>query len=204
MIVALSCEDELLASFTLGDTLRDDARTCIAQLQAFPRNHCSILSGDNSPAVADIAQQLAIEDIRQNCTPTEKVSVLKNLKHQFGNVMMVGDGINDGPVLAHADISVTLAEASQTAQLAADVILLNNRLSDLLVLRAMAMRTRKITQQNIAWALLYNISILPLAAAGLLPPVAAAIGMALSSLMVTGNSVRLLAHKKFDNKADIT
>ncbi len=204
MIVALSCEDELLASFTLGDTLRDDARTCIAQLQAFPRNHCSILSGDNSPAVADIAQQLAIEDIRQNCTPTEKVSVLKNLKHQFGNVMMVGDGINDGPVLAHADISVTLAEASQTAQLAADVILLNNRLSDLLVLRAMAMRTQKITQQNIAWALLYNISILPLAAAGLLPPVAAAIGMALSSLMVTGNSVRLLAHKKFDNKADIT
>lgn len=195
MIVVLSSEDELFASFTLGDTLRDDAKICLAQIQASPQNHCSILSGDSSSAVEDIALQLAIKDIHQNCTPTEKVSVLKNLKQKYGNVMMVGDGINDGPVLAHADISVALAEASQTAQLAADVILLNNRLSDLLILRVTAMRTRKITQQNIAWALLYNISILPLAAAGLLPPVAAAIGMALSSLIVTGNSMRLLTHK---------
>jgi Cu2+-exporting ATPase len=204
MIVVLSNEDELLASFTLGDTLRDDAKICLTQLQASPQNHCSILSGDSSSAVADIAQQLAIKDIHQNCTPTEKVGVLKNLKQQYGNVMMVGDGINDGPVLAHADISVALAEASQTAQLAADVILLNNRLSDILILRAMAMRTRKITQQNIVWALIYNISILPLAAAGLLPPVAAAVGMALSSLIVSANSVRLLAHKKIDNKAAMT
>ncbi|HSC75785.1 MAG TPA: heavy metal translocating P-type ATPase [Pseudomonadales bacterium] len=195
MIIALSDNNGLLASFTLGDTLRADAKTCLTELQAPHQNHCSILSGDHSSAVTDIARQLAIKDIHQNCTPTEKVSVLTNLKQQYGSVMMVGDGINDGPVLAHADISVALAEASQTAQLAADVILLNNRLSDILVLRAMAMRTRNITRQNIAWALLYNISILPLAATGLLPPVVAAIGMALSSLLVSGNAVRLLAHK---------
>lgn len=196
MIIALSCENELLASFALDDTLRDDAAICLTQLQASPENHCSILSGDNSSAVENIARQLAIKEIHQDCTPTEKVDILTSLKQKYGSVMMVGDGINDGPVLAHADISVALADASQTAQLAADVILLNNRLSDLLILRAIAKRTRKITQQNITWALLYNISILPLAAAGLLPPVAAAIGMALSSLIVTGNSVRLLASKK--------
>ncbi|HNI38364.1 MAG TPA: HAD hydrolase family protein, partial [Pseudomonadales bacterium] len=103
----------------------------------------------------------------------------------------IGDGVNDGPVLAHADISVALADASQTAQLAADVILLNNRLEDLLVLRHVALRTRSIVRQSLLWALLYNVSILPLAAIGWLAPVHAAIGMALSSLLVTLNALRL-------------
>ena len=109
---------------------------------------------------------------------------------------MVGDGINDGPVLAHADISVALADASQTAQLAADVILLNNRLDDLLTLRDVALRTRKIARQSLAWALLYNVGILPLAAAGWLTPVNAAIGMALSSLLVTLNALRLFPRSR--------
>jgi Cu2+-exporting ATPase len=134
---------------------------------------------------------LSITDTHRRCTPEQKVQIIEDMRRKNGGVLMVGDGINDAPVLAHADVSVALADASQTAQLAADVILLNNRLDDLLILRDVALRTRTIARQSIAWALLYNASILPLAASGRLTPVDAAIGMALSSLLVTLNALRL-------------
>lgn len=191
--IALSSENQLLAIFTLGDQLRDDAQHCIQLLQQ-QNIHCAIISGDSSGSVDIIGTMLGIPDVHKNCSPTDKVSQIDTLRQQYGAVAMVGDGINDGPVLAHADVSIALAEASQTAQLAADVILLNNRLADLLILKHMADRTHRITQQNLAWAALYNLSILPLAAAGLLPPVIAALGMAASSLLVTLNSLRLFIH----------
>jgi Cu2+-exporting ATPase len=189
--VGLASENQLLARFLLGDTLRNDAVDCIRALQKNGM-HCTIISGDNSLAVETIAKQLGITDLHRNCTPEQKVEQLASIKNHYGPVAMVGDGINDGPVLAHADVSLALAEASQTAQLAADVVLLNNRLSDVLALQQVALQTRSIARQNLAWALLYNISILPFAAAGLLPPVAAALGMAASSLLVTLNALRLL------------
>ncbi len=188
--VFLAKNGELLAVFLLGDTLRETAAQCIAQLQQ-SHIHCTIASGDNSNAVTQIANALSITDTHRNCTPEQKVQVIENLRKKNGAVLMVGDGINDGPVLAHADISVALADASQTAQLAADVILLNNRLEDLLVLHRAALRTRSVVRQSLLWALLYNVSILPLAAIGWLAPVHAAIGMALSSLLVTLNALRL-------------
>ncbi len=193
--VALSTQEALLATFTLGDSLRLDAADCIAQLQKVGLR-CVLLSGDHSNAVETVAKELGITDLYKACSPAQKVAVLEKLKKQYGVVAMVGDGINDGPVLACANVSITLAEASQTAQLAADVLLLNNRLSDLLILRSFALRTRSVIRQNVGWALLYNLSILPIAAAGLLPPVAAAMGMALSSLLVTVNALRLFRDVK--------
>ncbi len=192
--IALASESGLLAMFTLGDSLRSDSAGCIQQLQQHAIQ-CTILSGDHSGSVDNIALQLAITDVHKSCSPEQKVAVIDSMKQRHP-VAMIGDGVNDGPVLAHADISIALAEASQTAQLAADVILLNNRLSDLLVLRNTSLRTRTLVRQNLAWALLYNIAILPIAAAGLLPPVIAAIGMAISSLLVTLNGLRLFAKGK--------
>lgn len=188
--VTLATDSQLLALFLLGDELREDAPDCIHTLQQ-ENMHCAIISGDHSHAVDAIARQLGITDVHKNFSPAQKVAQIENMKHQYGAVAMVGDGINDGPVLAHADVSLALAEASHTAQLAADVVLLNNRLSDVLILQQVALRTQRIARQNLAWALLYNISILPLAAAGLLPPVIAALGMAASSLLVTLNALRL-------------
>lgn len=195
MVIALSCNEETIAQFTLGDALRDDAASCIRTLQQ-QGLHCAIISGDHSRAVDAIAGTLGIDDVHKDCTPSQKVLLLAAMKKRFGTVAMVGDGINDGPVLAHADVSLALAEASHTAQLAADVVLLDNRLSDLLTLQQTALRTRRIARQNLAWALLYNASILPLAAAGLLPPVIAALGMAISSLLVTLNALRLFSNNK--------
>lgn len=193
--IFLGCDGMALAEFTLGDPLRADSIACIAELQQQTIS-CSIVSGDHSNAVNNIAAQLAIPSIYKNCSPSQKVDVITNMKKQHGAVVMIGDGVNDGPVLAHADISIALADASQTAQLAADVILLNNKLQDLITLRSMATRTNNIARQNLAWALLYNFSILPLAAAGMLAPVSAAIGMALSSLLVTTNALRLFSATK--------
>lgn len=192
LTVMLSRDNRPVATFTLGDALRDDAVECIRQLQQHAI-HCSILSGDHTQAVEQIAMQLGIKDLHRDCSPANKVVQIEAMKKIYGTVAMVGDGINDGPVLAHADVSVALAEASHTAQLAADVLLLNNRLSDLFTLKEMSLRTRRIARQNLAWALIYNISILPLAAAGLLPPVLAALGMAISSLLVTLNALRLFS-----------
>ncbi|MBK8289242.1 MAG: heavy metal translocating P-type ATPase [Cellvibrionales bacterium] len=194
MTIALASENNLLAIFTLGDELRDDAESCIHTLQK-ANIHCTIISGDNSSAVDAIAQKLNITDIYKNCSPPQKVSRIEEMKRLYGPVAMGGDGINDGPVLAHADVSLALAEASHIAQLAADVVLLNNRSSDVLTLQKIALRTRYIARQNLAWALVYNISILPLAAAGLLPPAIAALGMAISSLLVTLNALRLFSQK---------
>ncbi|HQQ63188.1 MAG TPA: heavy metal translocating P-type ATPase [Pseudomonadales bacterium] len=193
--ILLGCDGAALAEFTLGDPLRSDSKSCIEQLNQQSIT-CSIVSGDHSSAVDSIAAQTGIPSVYKNCSPAQKVEVINSMRKRHGTVVMIGDGVNDGPVLAHADISIALAEASQTAQLAADVILLNNTLQDLLALRSMAIRTNNIARQNLAWALLYNFSILPLAAAGMLSPVSAAIGMALSSLLVTTNALRLFSAGK--------
>lgn len=187
-----------LARFTLGDSLRQDAPSCVKLLQAQGIN-CAILSGDSSQHVADVATTLSIHNVHNACSPSDKVHHLQDFRKHYGCVAMLGDGINDGPVLAQADLSLSLADASQTARLAADVLLLNNRLSDIAILFSTAKRFRCIAQQNVAWAFFYNISILPVAAASLLPPAAAATGMALSSLLVTLNALRLFTPATLEN-----
>jgi Cu2+-exporting ATPase len=128
---------------------------------------------------------------RALCTPQDKLDELGTLQQAGRQVLMVGDGINDAPVLARADVSVAMGSAAALAQARADVVVLSNRIHDIADLHHGAARCMRIVRQNLAWALAYNIACVPLAVVGWLPPWAAGLGMAGSSLLVVLNALRL-------------
>ncbi|MGL5728568.1 MAG: HAD-IC family P-type ATPase, partial [Plesiomonas sp.] len=125
-------------------------------------------------------------------SPVEKLNYLQQKQQEGKIVMMIGDGVNDAPVLAGAHISVAMGGGTELAKNAADVVLLSDNLAKIPFAIELAKRTRKIIRENLAWALGYNLVILPLAISGLLPPYIAAIGMSASSLIVVVNSLRLM------------
>jgi len=186
----LGDEQGALAWFVLDDRLREDAPDLIAAARARGWN-IHLLSGDSSPMVAEVARQLGIEDARGGLTPDAKLAVLKQLHSEGRRVLMLGDGVNDVPVLAAADISVAMGSASDLAKTSADAVLLSNRLGSLVDGLTLAKRTRRIIIENLAWATLYNGLVLPFAALGLITPIWAAVGMSLSSLLVVLNALRL-------------
>ncbi|MGM0563507.1 MAG: heavy metal translocating P-type ATPase [Pseudomonadota bacterium] len=188
-LVMLTSERQWLALFELSEDLRDGAAETIQALSR--QGQVSILSGDGEGSVASVSAELGIGDWRARQQPRDKVEAIRQLQQRGHKVAMVGDGANDAPVLAQADVTVALANGSQLAQTAADVILLSPRLDALLTLKSSARRTRRIIRQNMAWALLYNLTALPLAASGLIAPWMAAIGMSASSLIVVLNATRL-------------
>ena len=186
----LGDEQGPLAWFVLDDRLREDAPDLIAAARARGwRIH--LLSGDSSPMVAEVARQLGIEDARGGLTPDAKLAVLKQLHGEGRRVLMLGDGVNDVPVLAAADISVAMGSASELAKTSADAVLLSNRLGSLVDGLILARRTRRIIIENLTWATLYNGLVLPFAALGWITPIWAAVGMSLSSLLVVLNALRL-------------
>ncbi|MDE3735839.1 heavy metal translocating P-type ATPase [Pseudomonas resinovorans] len=186
----LGDEQGPLAWFVLDDRLREDAP---ALLDACRERGWKLLllSGDSSPMVAGIAQQLGIDDARGGLTPDAKLEVLRHLHQQGHKVLMLGDGVNDVPVLAGADISVAMGSATDLAKTSADAVLLSNRLDSLVQAFALARRTRRIIIENLAWATLYNGLVLPFAALGWITPLWAAFGMSVSSLLVVINALRL-------------
>ncbi|WP_217473733.1 heavy metal translocating P-type ATPase [Stutzerimonas stutzeri] len=179
-----------LAWLVLSDRLREDAPTL---LQACKRRGWKtvLLSGDSSPMVGEIAQQLGIESAHGGLTPTDKLDYLQRLQAEGRRVLMVGDGVNDAPVLAAADISVAMGSATDLAKTSADAVLLGNRLDTLAQAFVVARRSRRIIIENLAWASLYNGLVLPFAAIGWVTPLWAALGMSASSLMVVLNALRL-------------
>ncbi|SMF04318.1 Cu2+-exporting ATPase [Alteromonadaceae bacterium Bs31] len=184
--------DEYLALVWLGlnDNLRADALNSVDTLRS-SRYSIALLSGDRASVVSEIASQLALPDALAELQPEQKLQWLQAQQQQGHKVLMVGDGINDVPVLSAADVSMAMGEATQLAQSKADSILLNGRLSTIPLLIELAHRVQRIVRQNLAWALLYNLLALPAAAMGLLPPYLAAIGMSFSSLLVVLNATRL-------------
>ncbi len=179
-----------LCSFRLDDTLRRDAASSVLALQQRGlRVH--LLSGDPSDAAAKLARQLGIDRVEAGASPARKLDYLRALQADGRRVLMVGDGINDIPVLAAADVSVAMSEASQLAKTSADCLFLSPRLDRLPALLALARRTRTNIRENLAWSLLYNAVALPAAAAGLVAPWLAALGMSASSLLVVANALRL-------------
>ena len=138
-----------------------------------------------------MAEQLSIQHWRGDMSPASKLTELQALQSTGQRVVMVGDGINDVPVLSGADVSVAMGGATDLARIHADSILLSGNLQTLVTALYMARRTRRVIRQNLGWALLYNLTALPLAAAGWVPPWAAAIGMSGSSLLVVMNALRL-------------
>ncbi|MFC3116472.1 heavy metal translocating P-type ATPase [Cellvibrio fontiphilus] len=187
----LTSEQGPLAWFGLVDQVRPDAAALIAGLKA--RNiKVELLSGDHSGAVAQLAHQLGIDEFTAGAAPGDKLSHLGRRQAQGDKVLMIGDGINDVPVLSGADVSVAMASASDLAQTRADAVLLNDRLAVLTEALDVACRTKGIIRQNLRYSLIYNLLALPLAAAGMIPPWLAAIGMTASSLVVIFNALRLM------------
>lgn len=190
----LGNDHELLAWLVLDDRLRDDAPALIdACKQRGWRT--LLLSGDSSPMVATVAAQLKIDDARGSLRPDDKLRILQQLRAQGHKVLMLGDGVNDVPVLAAADISVAMGSATDLAKTTADAVLLSNRLQALVQAFALARRTRRIILENLLWAGLYNGLMLPFAALGWITPLWAAAGMSVSSLVVVLNALRLTRMK---------
>ncbi|EWC42554.1 heavy metal translocating P-type ATPase [Stutzerimonas stutzeri] len=179
-----------LAWLVLDDRLRDDAP---ALLEACRRRgwQTLLLSGDSSPMVGQIATELGIDQAEGGMTPAAKLARLQALQAQGHRVLMLGDGVNDVPILAAADISVAMGSATDLAKTSADAVLLSNRLGSLAQAFVVARRSRRIIIENLAWASLYNGLILPFAAIGWVTPLWAALGMSISSLLVVLNALRL-------------
>lgn len=179
-----------LAWLVLHDRLRNDAPALLRACKS--RGWKTVLlSGDSSPMVGEIAKQLGIEDAHGGMTPTDKLAYLQQLQADGRRVLMLGDGVNDAPVMAGADISVAMGSATDLAKTSADAVLLSNRLESLVQAFEVARRSRGIIIENLAWASLYNGLILPFAAIGWVTPMWAALGMSASSLLVVLNALRL-------------
>ncbi|TNC82631.1 MAG: copper-translocating P-type ATPase [Oleiphilus sp.] len=181
---------QILARFLLKDKVRQDAKEVVKQLQKTGME-VHILSGDHEFSVRHTALELGIKTFAAGESPSEKLDYVKALQAAGRNVTMVGDGINDLPVLSGARLSIAMGGASDLTKLNSDAILLNENLSALATAFITSRHGRTIIKQNIAWALLYNLAMLPLAAVGAVPPYFAALGMSLSSLIVVFNSLRL-------------
>ena len=179
-----------LAWFVLDDRLRADAPALLAACKARGWRTL-LLSGDTSPMVDSVAAELGIDEARGGLRPDDKLHVLQQLHAQGRTVLMLGDGVNDVPVLAAADISVAMGSATDLAKTSADAVLLSNRLEALVQAFGLARRTRRVIIENLLWAGLYNGLMLPFAALGWITPVWAAVGMSISSLIVVLNALRL-------------
>ncbi|MEG1081590.1 MAG: heavy metal translocating P-type ATPase [Pseudomonas sp.] len=179
-----------LAWLVLDDRLRSDAGDLLAACRARGWKTL-LLSGDSSPMVQSVAAELQIDQAIGGLRPDDKLEKLKALQQQGRKVLMLGDGVNDVPVLAAADISIAMGSATDLAKTSADAVLLSNRLDALVQAFSLARRTRRIIIENLLWAALYNGLMLPFAALGWITPVWAAIGMSVSSLIVVLNALRL-------------
>ena len=188
--VFLGVDSNPVAWFELEDELRSDARETLESLRNLGIT-AALVSGDNRIAVEAVASDLAITDVHFECTPEDKLAIIENAQLRGERVVMIGDGINDAPVLAGADTSVAPAHGALLAQTSADIIMLGESLAPLTTAVEMSRKTMRIVRQNLAWAILYNALALPLAAAGFVPPWLAAIGMSVSSLVVVLNALRL-------------
>jgi len=188
--VVLGDAQGILAHFEFGDRLRDQAADSVRQIRALGIE-VELLSGDQAAAVQRVADELGIEHYRARCLPQDKLRHIQALQAAGAVVAMVGDGVNDAPVLAAAQVSLAMGGGTQLAHASADMVLLSEQLPHLAEAIRTSRRTLTIIRQNLGWALVYNLFALPLAAAGWIAPWMAAIGMSTSSLVVVVNALRL-------------
>jgi Cu2+-exporting ATPase len=194
-LVHLSDDAGWLATFELKEDIREQAAEAVASLQQLGVA-VSILSGDRSESVARIAALAGVAQARGGCTPDDKLTYIRELQAQGRKVAMVGDGLNDGPVLAGANVSFAFGQGAPLAHAKADFVILGEQLVSVVQAVALSRRTLRIVRQNLWWALLYNAACVPLAVAGMLPAWLAGLGMASSSLLVVLNALRLTRPEK--------
>ena len=196
-VVFLAVSGILQGTIAIEDSLRDDAVLTIQQLQTLGLNTV-LLTGDRPEVAREIAKQLNITQVFSEVKPDEKAQMIQSLQQQGQTVAMIGDGINDAPALAQADVGISLQGGTDVAIATADIILMQDRLDDVIRAIDLSRATVDKIQQNLVWALAYNVFAIPIAAGVLLPrfglllsPVWAAVAMASSSLIVVTNSLLL-------------
>ena len=183
--------EDIVAGFV---ALRDESNPTAAEaLSALSGEGISatVLSGDHPATTAALAGDLGLDDYAGDCTPHEKADRIAAWQGQGRHVAMIGDGVNDAPALAQADLSITTAGGTDVAGETSDIVLTSHDLTLIPWFMALSRRTRRIIIQNLAWAFAYNLLAVPLAAFGVISPIIAAGAMATSSLLVVGNSLRL-------------
>ncbi|MXP10748.1 heavy metal translocating P-type ATPase [Pseudoblastomonas halimionae] len=181
--------DGRAATIAFADRIRPDARAAVERLERAGLS-ASILSGDGQAAVTSVARDLGISGAGE-IAPSGKLAALEVMKAEGHFPLMIGDGLNDGPALAAAHASIAPGTASDASQQAADAVFIGERLMPVAIAVAVARRTMQVVRQNFGFAVVYNVCAVPLALAGLVTPLVAAIAMSLSSLVVVGNSLRL-------------
>ena len=189
-VVGLGDEAGWLALFRFGDRIRPEAAMMVSDLRAAGLR-LALLTGDAEVVAAGVAQALGIDEVRAEATPQSKHAYVESLQKQGAVVAMVGDGVNDAPVLARAQVSVAMGGGSQLARTQADLVLLSDNLEHLARGYHVARRSLWVIRQNLAWAFVYNVVALPLAMLGFVTPWMAGLGMSASSLLVVLNSLRL-------------
>jgi P-type E1-E2 ATPase len=173
-----------------GDRLRDDAKPLVDRLRA-RGIRTLVVSGDSVATTAWMASRVGADECHAEVQPDEKAQLIERLRTEGHIVAMVGDGINDAPALASADLGIALGSGADVAMKAASVVLMHNRLGRVIEIFDMASRTIRVVKQNLFWAFFYNSAGITLAVAGILNPIVAAAGMVLSSTSVVANSYRL-------------
>ncbi len=189
--VVLASRERCLALFGFSDRLRAEAPRLVDDLKKLGKT-VILMSGDREAAVRQAAVACGIDTAHAQMSPEDKMRAVAGLQDRGAQVLMIGDGVNDAPVLSRADVSIAMGGASALAKTSADIVLINNRLQAVAVAFDSARRTRRIIVQNMSWALLYNFGAIPAAAIGLVAPWLAAIGMSASSLVVVLNALRLV------------
>jgi len=198
--VYLSTDVNLLAVFEIHDDIRVGAAKAISWLKNQGKA-VSLLSGDKQIPARWLAKKVGIEDVKSEASPRDKLAEIDRLQLAGEQVVMVGDGMNDAPILAKADVSISVSGASQLARASSDILLLNNDMQALQHVFSLSKKMGIIIKQNMMWALVYNVGALPLAMAGYVEPWQAALGMSVSSLVVVLNSFRLRFVLSKANKA---
>jgi Cu2+-exporting ATPase len=189
-LIGLVDETGVIAWFGLGDELRPQAAALVDSLKTMGV-HLHLFSGDRKDNVLALADRLGIDDARGDMLPEDKLDAVRVLQTAGAVVAMTGDGVNDAPVLAQAQVSIAIDQGAEAAQAAADMVLLSSKLSRLADGVKVARKTQGIIHQNLAWAALYNTLAIPAAALGYITPWMAGIGMSLSSLLVVLNALRI-------------
>ncbi|MCP4492939.1 MAG: heavy metal translocating P-type ATPase [Gammaproteobacteria bacterium] len=188
--VVLASRGNILCLFILTDNIRSDAASLVEALKADARA-VILMTGDGAAAASRVADEVGIDEYHARLLPEDKMSQVQALQANDAVVLMVGDGLNDAPVLSSADVSIAMGSASSLAKTSADIVMLANRLDSIFDALRLASKTQTIVKQNLGWALAYNVCAIPAAAAGFITPWMAAIGMSVSSLIVVLNALRL-------------
>lgn len=190
----LGCGQGIVAAFRVGTPLRPEARAAIDALRAQELS-VVIASGDHHEAVQDAGRALGITRTHARLSPHDKIWLLEDLRSRGHRAFVIGDGINDGPVLAAAEVSCAMGQGSAIAHSAADLLLVNENLEVLPQAVQVARKAMRVVRQNLTWSLVYNFSAVPAAALGWISPWLAALGMSLSSLAVVLNARRLASRR---------